>query len=135
MPRKDYSGHKPDSPTARRRLRFDDFTREAVIIAVDQSIGGEPVAEVPDRAGRHRAWLAAIVGDDGPEFTSRALDLWAYERGIELSFIRPGKPIDSAFDESFNDTLRQECLNEHWFPSQYAEQEGMPGSNQPEKEA
>ena len=47
----------------------------------------------------------------------RVMDKWAYERGIELDFSRPGKPTDNAKVESFNGRLRQECLNAHWFLS------------------
>ena len=50
-----------------------------------------------------------------PEFTGKALDAWAYARGVQLHFIRPGKPVDNAFIESFNGKFRDECLNEHWF--------------------
>jgi putative transposase len=53
--------------------------------------------------------------DNGPEFSSRALDAWAYRRGVELRFIRPGKPIENCFVESFNGKFRDECLNQHWF--------------------
>ena len=53
--------------------------------------------------------------DNGPEFTSKALDKWAYENGVRLDFIRPGKPVENAFIESFNASLRNECLNVHWF--------------------
>ena len=53
----------------------------------------------------------------GPEFGSKALDRWAYERQVELAFSRPGKPTDNAFIEAFNGRLRQECLNQHWFLS------------------
>jgi putative transposase len=110
-----------DQLASGRRLRcftvVDDFTRESVVIDVAHSIPGERVAEVLDRAGLLRGLPSSIVCDNGPEFTSRALDQWAYERGIELSFIRPGKPVENAFVESFNGTLREECLNEHWFLS------------------
>jgi len=58
-----------------------------------------------------------IVLDNGPELTSRALDQWAYERGVRLHFIDPGKPQQNGFIESFNGRLRDECLNEHWFLS------------------
>jgi putative transposase len=51
------------------------------------------------------------------EFTSKALDQWAYLNGVELDFTRPGKPTDNAFIESFNGRVRQECLNESWFLS------------------
>lgn len=104
-----------------RRLRcltvVDDFTREAVAIDVSNSIPGERVAAVLDRAGLRRGLPGTIVCDNGPEFTSRCLDQWAHDRGIELSFIRPGKPVENAFVESFNGTFREECLNEHWFLS------------------
>jgi putative transposase len=53
--------------------------------------------------------------DQGSEFVSRDLDLWAYQRGVTLDFSRPGKPTDNAFIESFNGKFRSECLNAHWF--------------------
>ena len=55
--------------------------------------------------------------DNGPEFAGNAMDEWAYRRGIKLSFIRPGKPVENAFAESFNGRLRDECLNINWFMS------------------
>ena len=59
----------------------------------------------------------AIRTDQGPEFTSKALDQWAYRNGVELKLIQPGKPTQNAFIESFNGKFRDECLNEHWFTS------------------
>lgn len=56
-----------------------------------------------------------IVVDNGPEFTSKALDQWAYRNGVELVFIRPGRPIENCLVESFNGRFRDECLNLHWF--------------------
>ena len=53
--------------------------------------------------------------DNGTEFTSKALDHWAYWNHVELDFSRPGKPADNAFIEAFNGTLRRECLSQHWF--------------------
>jgi len=59
----------------------------------------------------------------GPEFISNALDEWAYIRGIKLHFIRPGKPVENAYIESFNGRFRDECLNQNWFMSiEYARQ-------------
>ena len=55
--------------------------------------------------------------DNGPEFTSKALDKWAYERGVKLHFIDPGKPVQNAFVESFNGKMRDECLSGTWFRS------------------
>jgi putative transposase len=53
--------------------------------------------------------------DNGPEFISKAIDAWAYRRGVRLEFSRPGKPTDNPFIESFNGHFRQECLAQHWF--------------------
>ena len=53
--------------------------------------------------------------DQGSEFVSRDLALWAYTRGVTLDFSRPGKPTDNAFIEAFNGRFRAECLNTHWF--------------------
>ena len=57
----------------------------------------------------------SITVDHGTEFTSRALEDWAYQHGVQLDFIRPGKPVDNCYIESFNGRFRDECLNEHWF--------------------
>lgn len=55
--------------------------------------------------------------DNGTEFTCRALDEWAYRRGVLLDFIHPGRPVENGFIESFNGKLRDECLNVHQFLS------------------
>ena len=55
--------------------------------------------------------------DNGPEFAGKILDAWAYENGVALRFIEPGKPVQNAYIESFNSRFRDECLNEHWFSS------------------
>lgn len=70
-------------------------------------------------AGLQGHWLPqkSIRVDQGSEFISRDLDLWAYQRGVILDFSRPGKPTDNRFIESFNGKLRAECLNTHWFMS------------------
>jgi len=59
----------------------------------------------------------SITVDHGTEFMSRALEDWAYSRGVQLDFIRPGKPVENAFIEAFNGRLRDECLNVHQFLS------------------
>ena len=53
----------------------------------------------------------SITVDNGSEFASRVMDAWAYRLGIQLDFIRPGKPVESGFIESFNGRLRDGCLN------------------------
>lgn len=102
-----------------RRLRclaiVDDCTRECVAIEVDTSLPGLRVAAVLDRLAELRGLPDSISVDNGPEFAGQVLDAWAYARGVRLAFIRPGKPVDNAYIESFNGRLRDECLNEHWF--------------------
>jgi putative transposase len=105
-----------------RKIRMltivDAFTRESLAIEVDTSLSGARVARVLDQVIERRgAPPGEIVLDNGPELTSRALDQWAYERGVRLCFIEPGKPVQNAYIESFNGRLRDECLNEHWFQS------------------
>jgi putative transposase len=95
----------------------DDFTRECVAIEVDRSLPGLRVVRVLDRLADTIGLPKILVMDNGPEFSGRALDTWAYARGVQLRFIRPGKPIENAFVESFNGKFRDECLNEHWFAS------------------
>jgi putative transposase len=95
----------------------DDFTRECVAIEVDRSLPGARVARVLARLQATIGLPAVIVVDNGPEFAGRTLDAWAYANGVALRFIRPGKPIENAYVESFNGKCRDECLNEHWFVS------------------
>ena len=93
----------------------DDFTRECLAIEVDRSLPGLRVVRVLDRLASSVGLPQAIVVDNGPEFAGRTLDAWAYAHGVTLRFIRPGKPIENAYVESFNGKFRDECLNEHWF--------------------
>jgi putative transposase len=104
-----------------RRLRaltvVDNYTRESLAIDVGQSLKGEDVVNTLNRIAVYRGLPATIKVDNGSEFISKAMDRWAYERGIELDFSRPGTPTDNAKVESFNGRFRQECLNMHWFLS------------------
>ena len=95
----------------------DDWSRLCPVIEVDLSLSAHRVVRALERAGETYGFPKSIVMDNGPEFTSRVLDQWAHERGIELIFIRPGKPIENAYAESFNGRVREECLNQHWFES------------------
>ena len=104
-----------------RRIRLltlvDNFTRESLAIEVGEHIGSDRVVEVLDKLGKLRALPRRIQMDNGPEFISKMLDQWAYFNGVELDFIRRGKPVDNGIIEAFNGRLRQECLNENWFLS------------------
>lgn len=108
-----------DSLSTGRRFRLltvkDLFTHEALMIYVDRSIPGWRVAELLHSLKTKRGLPKAILCDNGPEFVSQALDIWALSNKVELKFIEPGKPTQNAFIESFNGKLRAECLDENWF--------------------
>jgi len=82
---------------------------------VDHSIPGSKVVEVLGHLAGLGIKPQVISVDNGPEFSGRALDEWAHRKGVKLDFIRPGKPVENAYIESFNGKLREECLNLHWF--------------------
>jgi len=104
-----------------RRIRVltivDHFSRESLALEVGQNFRGQDVARVLTRIGTERGLPQTIRVDNGSEFTSKALDQWAYANRLALDFSRPGKPTDNALIESFNGRLRAECLNENWFLS------------------
>jgi putative transposase len=110
-----------DSIVTGRRFRalviVDDYSRECPAIEVDTSLGGRRVVQVLERLSETRGLPEVITIDNGPEFAGKALDEWAYRRGVKLNFIQPGKPIENAYAESFIGRLRDECLNENWFIS------------------
>jgi len=95
----------------------DDFTRECRAIEVDTSLSGHRVVRVLEALTIEHGRPKALRTDNGPEFTSRAVEAWAYRNEVRLDFIQPGKPMQNAFVYSFNGRFRDECLNEHWFES------------------
>lgn len=94
---------------------IDIFIKERLAIEVDTSINGERVTRALDWLTLIRGCPQIITTDNGPEFAGRALDEWAYDNGVWLDFIKPGKSIQNAFIKSFNGRLRHECLNQHYF--------------------
>ena len=96
---------------------MDGYTRQALAIEADTSLPGARVVRVLEDLRERRGLPQQIVVDNGTEFTSRVVDQWAFERGVQLHFITPGKPTENAFIESFNGKFRDECLNENWFIS------------------
>jgi putative transposase len=107
-------------PTGRRFRVFtlvDDCTRECLALFADFSITGARVTRILEDLKNERGLPKAIVIDNGSEFTGKAMDAWAFQNQIRLAFIRPGKPNENAFIESFNGKFRDECLNENWFLS------------------
>ena len=110
-----------DSLASGRQFRtlnvVDTFTRECLVIEVDHSLPGARVVRVLERLVELYGAPEVIRIDNGTEFTSHVVDAWAYQHGIKLDFIRPGKPTDNGHIESFNGKFRDECLNENWFIS------------------
>ena len=104
-----------------RRIRVltivDNFSRVSPFIGAGFSYKGHDVVVSLERACKRYGRPERIRVDNGPEFISRDLDLWAYLNKVVLDFSRPGKPTDNAFIESFNGRIREECLNQHWFLS------------------
>jgi putative transposase len=101
----------PDGRWIRILTVVDQFTRECLVLHADNTLSGEKVAMALDKVVALRGAPASITVDNGTEFTSKALDLWAYTNGVHLDFIRPGKPVENGYIESFNGKLRSECLN------------------------
>ena len=96
----------------------DNFSRKCPVIEVGQSLKGTDVVDTLNRIKEETGDLPKrIQVDNGPEFISKELDRWAYENNVTLDFSRPGKPTDNPFIESFNGSLRDECLNTNWFLS------------------
>jgi putative transposase len=94
---------------------IDQFTRECLVLWADASLTGQKVVFSLQRLTASRPLPLAITVDNGAEFCSRAMDAWAYQTGVKLDFIRPGRPVENGFVESFNGRLRDECLNVNLF--------------------
>jgi putative transposase len=108
-----------DSCVDGRRFRcltmVDEFTRGCPLIEAETSLPAARVIAALEQLAAERGLPKCLIVDHGPEFISRALDIWAYRRGIQLVFIRPGKPVENAYIESFHSRFRDECLSAHWF--------------------
>jgi putative transposase len=85
--------------------------RECVAIVAKAHLNGQDVALAPDGAIAERSRPASITVDNGSEFAGRAMDAWADRQGGQLAFIRPGRPTENGFIESFKGRLRDKCLN------------------------
>jgi putative transposase len=96
---------------------MDVWTRESLAIEVGQHLRSEHVVQVLNRLTAQRGAPKRLFCDNGSEFRSQLVDLWAYQHQVRIDFSRPGRPTDHAHVESFNATLRRECLNAHWFES------------------
>ena len=96
---------------------IDVYTRECLALKPATGFSGAGVAEILADVGGQRRLPRRILVDNGTEFTSKALDAWAYWNKVKLDFSRPGRPGDNARIEAFNSLVRRECLSQHWFRS------------------
>lgn len=94
---------------------LDQYTRECLCIHADRSQTGEKVVEHMKRLVAGRGAPESITTDNGSEFAGQAMDAWAHQAGVKLDFIRPGRPVQNGYIESFNGRLRDECLNTELF--------------------
>jgi putative transposase len=95
----------------------DAFTRECLAIEVDFSLPSARVVRVLDKLIWEYGLPESIRVDNGPEFISKALDVWTDQHGVKLDFIQPGKPMQNGHVESFNGRFREECLSQNHFPT------------------
>ena len=95
----------------------DVFSREALAIEVGSRLRGENVVDVLNRLVARRGAPKFVFVDNSSEFTGRLMDMWAYHHQVRIDFSRPGKPTDNGHVETLNGSLRDECLNIHWFES------------------
>ena len=93
----------------------DVFTREGLAVEPGQSLGGADGVDILSGIALQRGAPKRTHCDNGSEFAGHLVDLWAYAHGVVMEFSRPGKPTGNAWIEAFNGTLRDECLNVHWF--------------------
>lgn len=96
---------------------IDDYNRESLAIEIDSSLPSQRIIRVLDRIAAYRGYPKRLRQDNGPEFISHALEMWAEQHGIKLDFIKPGKPTQNAFIERFNRTYRNEVLDCYLFNS------------------
>ncbi len=80
----------------------DIYSRFSPVLDACLTYRGEDVVRTLDEACRRVGYPKTIRVDQGSEFVSRDLDLWAYAHGVTLDFSRPGKPTDNAIAEAFN---------------------------------
>ena len=108
-----------DALACGRRFRVltvvDDYSRLSPGLEVASSLPGQRVTRFIDQVSLNHGYPERIRVDNGPEFLSRDFTTWALKKGIRIEYIRPGKPSDNCYIESFNGKFRDECLNENWF--------------------
>ena len=108
-----------DSMVGNRKFRtlnvMDDCSREVLAIEIDTSLSSKRVIRTLERIIEQRGMPATIRTDNGPEFTSKDLELWSLDKGINIQFIQPGKPMQNGYIERFNRLYREAVLDAYLF--------------------
>jgi len=108
-----------DSMVGGRRFRtfnlIDDCTREVLAIEIDTSLSSKRIIRTLERVILDRGKPNIIRTDNGPEFTSKDLELWARDHEIQIQFIQPGRPMQNGYIERFNRIYRESILDAYLF--------------------
>ena len=108
-----------DSMVGGRRFRtfnlIDDCTREVLAIEIDTSLSSKRIIRTLERVILDRGKPNIIRIDNGPEFTSKDLELWARDHEIKIQFIQPGRPMQNGYIERFNRIYRESILDAYLF--------------------
>ena len=94
---------------------LDEFTRQALAVEVGTTMTSDDVLEVLYRLFLRHGKPDHVRSDNGPEFTSEAIQEWLEKLGVRPLRIFPGSPWENGYNERFNGTLRHEVLNAEWF--------------------
>jgi putative transposase len=96
---------------------MDDFNRESLALEADTSLPALRVIRVLEKISAERGRPLHLRADNGPEFISYKLRQWCEDNNITIQYIQPGRPMQNAYVERKNGSLRRELLNAYLFDS------------------
>lgn len=96
---------------------MDDFNRESLALEADTSLPALRVIRVLEKITAERGKPLQLRTDNGPEFISYKLRRWCQDNNIAIQYIQPGRPMQNAYVERKNGSLRRELLNAYLFDS------------------
>lgn len=96
---------------------IDDFNRESLAVEVGTSLPARRVERVLDAIVEERGLPANIRSDNGPEFISAVMEQWCEMNKVSWQYIQPGRPMQNAYIERKNGSMRRELLDVYAFDS------------------